>query len=140
MPFKKVGRNDYKRKCGRKVSRTRNGGTWSEARYWSQVRSCLRRGFRFWKPIQDCLKAARIAKDGPRGAKWAFRCASCGGYFLRKNVQVDHIVECGSLNKPEDLAGFLERLTAESPDAYQVLCKTCHNKKTHKKPCSATET
>ena len=116
-----------------RTPKTRNGGTFTEARYWQQVRSALRRGFRFWKPIQDCLKAARIAKAGPHGAKWAFKCAQCGGLFLRKNVQVDHVVECGSLKRPEDLAPFLERLTAESPDAFQVLCKQCHKSKTHSK-------
>lgn len=33
--------------------------------------------------------------------------------FLRKNIQIHHVVPCGELKKPEDIAGFLERLTCE---------------------------
>ena len=109
-----------------RVAKTRNGGRWSESAYWSAVRSALRRGFRYWGPLQNAAKAARIAVNGPRGQKWAFQCACCGKMFLRKNVQIHHVVPCGELKKPEDLAGFLERLTCEDVKGYEVLCKACH--------------
>ena len=112
-----------------RVAKTRNAGTWSESAYWSAVRSALRRGFRFWKPLQNAAKAARVAKSGPRGQKWAFLCADCGKLFLRKHVQIHHVIECGQLKRPEDLAGFLERLTAEGTDSYVVLCKSCHSRR-----------
>lgn len=114
-----------------RVTKARNGGTWSESRYYQQVRSALRRGFRFWKPMQDAAKAARVAVKGPRGQKWAFRCADCGKQFLRKDVQVHHKIECGQLKRPEDLAGFLERLTCEDVNGYEVLCKPCHSLRHH---------
>lgn len=63
--------------------------------------------------------------------KWEFQCAECKQWNLRKNVQIDHVIECGSLKKPEDIAPFLERLTQESESAYQVLCKKCHKAKTN---------
>lgn len=111
--------------------KSRNGGTWTEARFWQQVRSGLRRAFRFWRPIQQCLMAARRPYKGPsKLAKWHFLCGGCGELFLRKDVQVHHKVECGQLKKPEDIAPFLGRLTTEDPSAYVVLCKKCH-KKTH---------
>ena len=114
-----------------RVAKTRNAGTWSESAYWSAVRSALRRGFRFWKPLQNAAKVARVAKSGPRGQKWAFLCADCGKLFPRKNVQIHHVIECGQLKRPEDLAGFLERLTAEGTDSYVVLCKACHKARHH---------
>jgi hypothetical protein len=56
----------------------------------------------------------------------------CKRWFPEKETQLDHIVECGSLREFSDLPGFVERLFCES-DGFQVLCKGCHNKKTHKK-------
>lgn len=80
------------------------------------------------------MEAKRRARRANQGnnirLKWEFQCACCGGWHADKEVQIDHIEPCGSLRGPEEIAGFLERLTPESPDAYQVLCKTCHGKKT----------
>lgn len=108
-----------------------NGGTWTKAQYWSAIRSALRSKMRWWKPANEALLASRRPYKGPNKLqKWEHLCAHCGQWHIRKNVAIDHIVPCGSLNGPEDLAPFLERLTPESPDAYQVLCKECHNVKT----------
>ena len=109
----------------KKVERTRNSGTWTESRYWQQVRSSLRRGFRYWKPIQEAKLAARREYSGDnRRRRWEYKCNCCGQYFPDKEVQVDHVFAVGSLRSAEDLVGFLERLTAE--EGYQVLCKECH--------------
>lgn len=49
---------------------------------------------------------------------------------MDKEIQVDHKTACGSLKCADDIPGFLERLTPESADAYQILCKAkCHLKK-----------
>lgn len=111
-----------------RVPKTRNAGTFTESRYWQQVRSGLRKAFQWWKPMQNALMAARVPVSGPRGQKWAFKCSDCGKMFLRKNIQIHHVVPCGELKKPEDIAGFLERLTCEEESGYFVLCKTCHKK------------
>jgi hypothetical protein len=111
-----------------RVARTRAGGKWTEARYWQAVRSCLRRGFRFWPPIQAALKAARVASKGPHGRKWLYLCASCQKLHPRKNIQVDHVEACGSLRSLDDLPGFVSRLTAET--GFQCLCSECHKQKT----------
>lgn len=119
-----------KAKRGSRVPLTRNGGQWSEARFWQAVRSGLRRAFLYWSPAAMALHAARIpCRDRP-GQKWAYRCARCEKYHVRKRVQIDHKLECGALKRPEDLADFLARLTPEDPAAYQILCLTCHPKKT----------
>lgn len=103
----------------------------TEAQFWQAVRSGLRRTFRFWKPALAALKAARIAKQGPRGQKWAYLCADCRGLFLRKQVQIDHVTPCGSLRSFAEVGPFLERLCAESADAYAVRCRQCHQNKTN---------
>lgn len=115
-----------------RVERTRNGGTWTEAKYWGTLRAGLRRLFRYWKPAQDALRAAKFPWPGPRGRKHGYWCAACKGKFKRDDVQVDHVVPCGRLKSLEDLAGFVARMTAERPGAYQILCRKCHQKKTEK--------
>lgn len=113
----------------RSVDKPRNCGTMSEAAYWGMIRSGLRRTFRYWKPIQEAKQEAKRSYSGPnKRQKWEYRCATCGEWFMDKDVQVDHIIPCGSLKKGGDLEGFVERLTTE--DGFQILCKPCHKIKT----------
>jgi hypothetical protein len=114
-----------------KVPRTRNGSTWTEAQFWQAVRSTLRRGFRWWKPAVAALHAARAPFRGPRGQKWAFLCADCQKLFIRRKVQIDHVVACGALTDYAHVGEFVRRLTPESPDAFRVRCLTCHQLKTN---------
>lgn len=112
------------------VSKHRNNGTWSEAKYWGSVRSILRRGFRYWGPISECKKEARRVYIGEgKRQKWEYQCNHCSEWFPDKECQVDHIEPVGSLKSGEDLKGFLERLTPES--GFQLLCKGCHKIKTN---------
>lgn len=125
------------KKKGQRVARTRNGGTWSEAKFWGCLRSALRRTYRFWKPAVMALKAARIPMSGPRGRKWGFICAGCGKAYLRKQVNIDHKEPAGALTDYAHIGPFLKRLTPEDPAAYQVLCTgagtcRCHEAKTAK--------
>jgi hypothetical protein len=114
-----------------RVERTRNAGSMTEAEYFSRVRSALRNAFKFWKPMQAVLKKnSRPSQSLNKKLKTEYQCAACGGWFPRKEVQIDHIVECGSLRTYEDIAPFLQRLTLEDPNAYQILCKKHHKHKT----------
>ena len=114
-----------------RVERTRNANTLTEAGYWSMVRSCLRRAFRFWKPALNALKAARVPMKGPRGRKWGYVCAGCGKVFLRKEVEIHHVEAVGTLTDYAHVGDFLRRLTPESPDAYKILCLSCHQTETN---------
>jgi len=115
---------------GRRVERTRNDGTLTEAGYWGLVRSHLRRGFRYWKPAMKVKQEAkRLYKGKNKRQRWEYLCAGCNKYYPDKEVQIDHIVPVGSLRCSEDLPGFLERLTPE--EGFQVLCSTCHQQKTN---------
>ena len=108
---------------GRRVERTRNSGKWTEARYFSFIRSALRSAFRKWGPKHEAKQAAKVAYN-------TYKCAVCDGWFGTKEVEVDHIVPAGSLRTFDDLPGFVERMFCEV-EGFQVLCKECHQAKTN---------
>lgn len=107
----------------RRVERTRNGGQWTEARYWGFIRSALRHAFTKWGPKHAAKREAKVAYN-------KYNCAACSGVFPSKEVEVDHIVPAGSLRTYDDLPGFVERMFCEA-EGFQVLCKTCHQAKTN---------
>jgi hypothetical protein len=114
-----------------KVPKTRNAETMTEAQYFQRVRSALRAAFRYWKPAMLALEAASRPYTGTaRRLKKEYMCAGCEEWFDRKSVEIDHKEECGSLNCYEDITLFLQRLTPEDVGAFQILCKSCHVKKT----------
>lgn len=111
--------------------KTRNHKTWADWEYFGKVRAALRTGFRYWIPMQLALQnASRPSKSLNKKIKKEYQCAKCKGWFTRKEVQIDHIEECGSLNCYEDIVPFLQKLTKEDVNAYQVLCKPDHSAKT----------
>lgn len=113
-----------------RVVKTRNAGTMTESAFWSFIRSALRQKSRWWKPVTICKNKARRPYFGPnKRQKFEYQCAECQGWFAEKHINVDHKIPAGSLNSGADLASFVERLFCEA-DNLQVLCETCHNRKT----------
>ena len=108
---------------GRKVERTRNGGQWTEARFFGFIRSSLRSAFQKWGPKHEAKKQAKVAYN-------TYVCAHCTKWFGSSQVEVDHIEPAGSLKSFEDLPGFVERMFCEAT-GFQVLCKDCHQTKTN---------
>ena len=108
---------------GRKVERTRNGGTWTESIYFGFIRSALRSAFQKWGPKHEAKKLAKVAYN-------TYVCAHCDKWYASKEIEVDHIEPAGSLKTFDDLPGFVERMFCEA-DGFQVLCKTCHQVKTN---------
>lgn len=109
--------------------KTRNGNTWTEARFRSFVTSALRAASRRWPPKFGRLKDAFVGvKRNPKSGRDAkhYRCAACEGEFPQSGVQVDHIEPVGSTSSWDE---FIEKLFCEA-DNLQVLCKPCHKKKT----------
>ena len=110
---------------------SRNGGTMTESQYFSKIRSILRSGFRYWKPMQLALEAAsRPSQSLNKRIKKEYQCAKCKKWYKRADCEIDHVQECGSLANYEDIVPFIQRLTKENVDAYQILCKPCHKLKT----------
>jgi 5-methylcytosine-specific restriction endonuclease McrA len=113
-----------------KTPKTRNAGTMTESAFWSFIRSALRQKSRWWKPIAQAKQAAKRKYKGPnKRQKFEYLCNVCKQYFPDKEINVDHIVPAGTLRCANDLPGFVERLFCEVNNL-QVLCSTCHNKKT----------
>lgn len=109
-----------------RVPRTRGGGRYTEAGFFGYIRAGLRAKFFRWGPRFDVLAAAKRKARNPAGRiKFEYECAICNNLFPQKQVEVDHIVPCGSLKTYEDLPGFVERMFVEE-DGLRVLCKPCH--------------
>ena len=99
---------------------------WSEAKFWSFVRSGLRSKANRWPPKFDVLaEAKRVYTGENKRQKYEYLCALCNNYHPQKNIEVDHIVPCGSLSSYEDLPGFVERLFC-AKEGLRVVCKDCH--------------
>lgn len=118
------------KKKTRRVARTRNAGTMTEAAFWGMIRAALRQKSRWWKPVAQAKQEAKRRYKGPNKRQmWEYQCNNCKNWYAEKNVNVDHICPAGSLNSAQDLPGFVERLFCEV-DGLQCLCLTCHDVKT----------
>lgn len=115
---------------GKKVIKTRNAGTMSESAFWAFIRSALRQKSRWWKPVTQCkLNAKRPYKGTNKRQKFEYQCNKCKKWFPDKQINIDHVLPAGELNKADDLPGFVERLFCEV-EGLQCLCLNCHNEKT----------
>ena len=106
---------------------------WTTSRFWSFVRSSLRRSFTRWPPKYACINNARKRltereRKGKGRQVYKYQCAGCKKYFKRTDVEVDHIVPCGSLKDYSDLPQFVERMFVDE-NGLQLLCKPCHKEK-----------
>ena len=115
-----------------RVPRTRAGGTWSEAQFWSFLRSGLRQLSRRWPPtVRLIWLEGRRAYKGPNvRQKWEYQCEKCAKWWIRKEMQADHIVPCGSLRSWDDLPVFTQRLLCEA-SGLRLLCSDCHQARTN---------
>ena len=101
-------------------------------RFFTWLRSQLRRISMKWKPRSEAKNAARRDYTGEnKRRKYEYQCATCEEWFAGKDVQVDHIVPCGTLSAFDDLPDFVEKLFCEK-DGFRTLCKPCHQKITNK--------
>jgi len=107
---------------------------WTTARFFGFLRSALRKAWTKYPPKYEALKLAKIGKKtNVKTGRLAdhYRCAICGNEFVMKDVQVDHLIDAGTLKTFDDVGEFCRRLFC-SVDDLQVLCKPCHSGKTHK--------
>lgn len=113
-------------------SKTRCGGTWTEAKFWGFIRSGLRRKFVSWPANYQARNAVRRKYAGPNPRqKFEYQCARCREWFMQKETNVHHRVACGVLRCFADLPGFVERLFCEAKDL-EVVCKKCHHAEHHR--------
>lgn len=108
---------------------------WTTSRYWTFIRSALRKAWSKYPAKFDVLKNRR--RNKPKGVvgkhKFEYQCVDCKGWFMQKQIAVDHIIPAGSLKKFDDLPQFCENLFT-SVDGLQILCdngsESCHKRKT----------
>ncbi len=116
-----------------KAPKIRGAGKYTESEYFQRIRQFLRKCFQFWPPMQLALKkASRPSQSSNKRLKFEYQCNYCKKWFPRKMVQIDHRIECGSLNNYNDIVPFIQRLTTEDVNGYQILCKPDHSNKTKK--------
>lgn len=113
---------------GKKTPPCKQHPKWTEARFWSFVRSALRRAWTKWPPKYEVLAENKRVVTGKRH-KAEYKCAECKKWFKQSEVSVDHITPAGSLRNWDDVPKFAERLFC-GKDELQVLCTSCHNEKT----------
>lgn len=110
----------------RGVPLTRENETKTEAQFFSMIRSHARRLSIRWKPRAEVLKEVRrVYKGLNKRQKWEYQCNKCKQWFAQKQIEVDHIIPCGSIKCFTDIGPFYERMLVEK-SGYQVLCKPCH--------------
>jgi hypothetical protein len=110
-----------------RVPRTRAGGEWSEAQFWSYLRSGLRQLSRRWPPIVRgvWLAGRRPYVGSNKRQRWEYQCEVCSGWFIRSDMEANHLHPCGSLRSWEEFATFAERLFVEV-DGLRRECQRCH--------------
>lgn len=108
---------------------------WTKGRIQGFIVQTLRYGSRKWPPKFETLAEAKTEKKvNPATGRLAqfYRCNACKQEYTNKDVEVDHIIP---VVDPKD--GFvdwntyIDRLFC-SKDNYQVLCVSCHKKKSKK--------
>jgi 5-methylcytosine-specific restriction endonuclease McrA len=116
-------------------NREYNDGEWTEARWRAFIISAARAGMRRyppkWKAFKEAGVGKKVNKHSGRMAEH-YLCADCGGFFVARDVQVDHVDPV-----VDPSTGFVswetyfDRLYCET-DNLQVLCKPCHKEKTNR--------
>lgn len=113
---------------------------WSEAKFWGFVRAGLRSTYNKWPPKWKVVERSKRKYEGSaKNQKWEYLCAVCNQYHKQKDINVDHIVACGSLNSFADLPGFVERLFTNE-DGLRVVCTDCHKEITAEQRQAKKET
>ena len=112
-----------------RVPKTRANATWTEAAWWSFLRSGLRRMSRMWPPIGAFKRRHRRPYKGPnKRRKWEYQCDVCEHWFADDETRIDHIVPCGRLASEADIQGFVLRLFVEEC-GLRSICETCHERR-----------
>jgi len=103
-----------------------NGGTWTQSRMMSFIRSNLRLATRKWGPMRQAKDLNRRTYRGANARqKWEYKCGDCGKWFKGTEVAVHHRIPCGSLKDWDDLGDFARRMFCEV-DGLKLVCDGCH--------------
>lgn len=107
-----------------------NGGEWTEARYFSFIKSGLRSASQRWPPKYKVLSGAFVgSRINPKSGRIAkhYKCNSCQDAYPAKDVEVNHIIPVIPVTGFDSWDGVIKRLFCEE-QGLEVLCKPCHKK------------
>jgi 5-methylcytosine-specific restriction endonuclease McrA len=110
------------------VSKRRNGGEWTEARYRAFIKGGLRSVSDRWPPRYKCLNAAKVGKRVNKASGRLaehYRCAKCLDIFPLKEVEVNHIIPVIPTSGFTTWDDTIERMFCEQI-GLEILCKPCH--------------
>jgi capsule polysaccharide export protein KpsC/LpsZ len=109
-----------------------NSGTMTTSQFFGMIRSALRKASIYWKPITQVKNESRVPYKGDnKKRKYSYICNKCKKEYSSLEVNVHHIIDCGSLKSFEDLPQFVKNLFVEK-EGLIVLCKKCHSKEHNK--------
>lgn len=123
-------------------------GDWNQKR--NRIKGAMRQDFRMSPQMWEVTQAARVElppalkKDGTPGKRprVRYKCAICGGLFMQKYVQVDHIEPVVPLHKKEvDMTydEMADRIMCKK-DNLQLVCSTPMSKNEGKPSCHKIKT
>lgn len=110
------------------MSKLRNNGEWTEARYNSFVKGGLRSASQRWPPKYKVLNEACVGqKVNPASGRLAkfYTCNICKEDFPAKLVEVNHIIPVVPVTGFDSWDGVIERMFCEK-EHLEVCCKPCH--------------
>ncbi len=129
---------------GRTSEKTRNGGQWTESRYFSFVKGALRAASARWGPRFACIKRANVSRG-------LYKCDLCGtigpptlppkegGKRRITNIIADHIHPViDPATGFVDWDTLIERMFVEV-DGFQAICHECHTIKTNEERAIAKQ-
>jgi len=116
-----------------------NPNIWkTQSAFMSWLRGGIRRSLWNKSPIKiQFIKEHRKRIKNPRKTKrspaevWGAKCEICGQDFVLKEIQVDYKEGNHKLTELSDIQEFIENIVMVGEEDLQLICKQCHNIKTH---------
>ncbi len=120
------------------LSKTKPTG-WTDGRLQGFIIGVIRAGHRRWPIKHEVKNEAKLGKKiNPASGRLAefYLCAGCGKEYTNKDVEVDHITPVVDPSVGfVDWNTYISRMFSPKSN-YQVLCTTCHNKKSNEEKAS----
>lgn len=110
-----------------------SNATWkTPVQFFTYLRGCLRSAWSRNPCKHNLIKKKRYQienpnKNGKKPTVWGAECDMCGKEYPISQIQVDHINPAGSLQKREDIQGFVERLLFVTENDLRLVCKHCNS-------------
>jgi len=113
---------------------------WStKSKFMSWIRSGLRNSLwsrspiklEFIKKYRKKIKNPKIRNLRNKAEIWGAECCICGNDYPLNKIEVDHKIGNHSLRDISDIEPFIISIVIVNDDDIQLICKNCHQIKTH---------